>query len=335
MLSRRPRNPAYPMTPGSLLAAACLAALSALPARAQSTPAERASTLLDISGVAWLEDDIFLAVHDGKNSDAERDWPRASLLLLPADVTSPPAFAREAPEGLYFQNLEIAWPTGESNDLESIARIPGTRQFLLVESGDDCSGFQRIFLSTLGGSYNLTIDEVVSWPVEPGSGCDGVFNVEASAVFHVGGQLYFVFAERAEGQPHTELRWAKMETAPLRFGTFSSFRYAARTRGPGVRPLVALDVDDQGQVYAATAYDSGEDNGPFRSYVSRIGRFAPGRGGRARFIPSGKFANVARQDGFKIEGVAVRPVDAGALEVYAGTDDENYGAVLRQVAPVP
>lgn len=335
MRSRKTGSPVRPSRPAFLRATAWLVALSAGLAQAQSVPAERVSALLDISGVAWMEDDIFLAVHDGKNSDEERDWPRASLLLLPADVTSPPAFARQAPEGLYFQNLDIAWPSGESNDLESIARIPGTRQFLLVESGDDCSGFQRIFLSTLSATYQLTIDEVAPWPVEPGSGCEGVFNVEASAVFNVGGQMFFVYAERAEGQPHTELRWATMETNPLRFGAFSSFRYAARPRGPGMRPLVALDVDDQGQVYAATAYDSGEDSGPFRSWVSRIGRFVPGRGRQARFIPSGKFANVARQDGFKIEGVAVRPTEARQPEVYTGTDDENYAAVLRQVAPIP
>jgi hypothetical protein len=88
-------------------------------------------------------------------------------------------------------------------------------------------------------------------------------------------------------------------------------------------------------VFAAAAYDSGEDNGPFRGYVSNIGRFerAPKKG--ARFVPSGRFADVAIQDGYKIEGVAVRPGPDGRIQVFAGTDDENYGATLRQVAPIP
>lgn len=302
---------------------------------AQSQDIVQASGLLDISGVSWLEDDLFLAVHDGKANDEERDRPRVSLLLLPGDVTDPPEFARSAAAGLYYRDLDVAWPSGEPNDLESIARIPDTRSFLLVESGDDCSQFQRIFLASVSASWQLTIDEVAPWPSSGSAPCAGVFNVESSAVFAIGGQLFFVYAERAEGEPHTELRWAKMDMNPLRFGAFSSVRYAARIKpGPGVRPLVALDVDEAGRVFAASAYDSGEDNGPFRSMVSQIGQFRRARG-NAHFVPSGKFANVARQDGYKIEGVAVRPPDGGRASVFAGTDDENYGAVLRQVAPIP
>jgi hypothetical protein len=102
-----------------------------------------------------------------------------------------------------------------------------------------------------------------------------------------------------------------------------------------VRPIVALDVDSRAVVYAATAFDSGEDDGPFRSFVSRIGRFRSSRGRGSLFVPSGKFGDVAIQDGFKIEGVAVRPGESGQIESYAGTDDENYGAVLRRVSPIP
>lgn len=308
----------------------------AAPTTALSQGIVQSSTLLDISGVSWLEDDLFLAVHDGKANEDERDRPRVSLLLLPADVAVPPEFVRSAAAGIYYQDLEIDWPSGESNDLESIARIPGTRQFLLVESGDDCSEFQRIFLASISASYQLSIEQVATWPPSGSAPCAGVFNVESSAVFSIDGQQFFVYAERAEGSSNTELRWAKMELNPIRFGPFSSVRFAARLKaGPGVRPLVALDVDDEERVFAATAYDSGEDNGPFRSMVSQIGQFRRSPRGGARFVPSGKFAEVARQDGYKIEGVAVRPVDGGPAQVFAGTDDENYGATLRQVAPIP
>ena len=61
---------------------------TATPARSQDIV--QVSTLLDISGVSWLEDDRFLAVHDGKANDEERSRPRASLLLLPGDVVDPP-----------------------------------------------------------------------------------------------------------------------------------------------------------------------------------------------------------------------------------------------------
>lgn len=197
-----------------------------------------------------------------------------------------------------------------------------------MESGDDNSLFQRIFLGTLTPANQLIISEVVPWPTP-------VFNVEATAVFELGNQLFFVYAERAQGRSQTQIRWARMERNPLRFGPFSSARYGVPLKGPGIRPVVALDVAATGEVYAATAYDSGEDNGPFRSFLSCIGQFRSARHGNAHFVPSGQFANVAQQDGFKIEGVTLRPRADGAAEVYAGTDDENYGAVLRQVAPSP
>jgi hypothetical protein len=310
-----------------------LAALLIVPVHAQSAEVLRASQLLDISGVSWIEDDVFVVVHDGKSDQVEGDWPRVSLLLLPADNSVPP-FQREAPGGIYFQNLDVAWPSSTPNDLESIARIPGTRQLLLAESGDGCkSEFQRIFLTSLSADYELTVDEVAHWPLS--ETCPyGVYNVEATAVFQLGDRYFFVYAERAEGQPHTELRWAQIQLNPLRFGEFSSVRYAAPVQGEGVRPVVALDVDAAGHVYAAAAYDSGFDNGPFRSWASRIGQFRGTRTGDARFIPSGTFADIATQDGYKIEGIAVRPGD-GAVAVFAGTDDENYGATLRQVAPIP
>jgi hypothetical protein len=312
-----------------------LATLLIAPAHAQSPspppePILQASQLLDISGVSWIDDDVFVVVHDGKSDGMEGDLPRVSLLLLPADATVPPEFAREAPSGIYFQNLVVEWPSSTPNDLESIARIPGTRQLLLVESGDGCKReFQRIFLTSLSAQYELSVDEVAHWPLSE-TCAYGVYNVEATAVFQLGDQYFFVYAERAEGQPYTNIRWAQMQLNPLRFGEFSSVRYAARVRGPGVRPIVALDVDDAGNVYAATAYDSGFDNGPFRSWASRIGQFRGPRGGNARFIPSGAFADIATQDGYKIEGIAARPGDGGAA-VFAGTDDENYGATLRQV----
>lgn len=326
---------AAPRRGGLRLAAILVASFLGSSAFVQQNEAVRASSMLDISGIAWVEQDVFVAVHDGKNNEAEQDWPRVSLLLLPADVSTPPGFAREASGGIYFQDLEVSWPSGKPNDLESIARIPGTRQFLLAESGDDCSEFQQIFLASLSTSYQLTIDEVVRWPSSGRSDCDGVLNVEGSAVFRLGDKLFFVYAERAEGFPDTEIRWADMQLNPLSFGPFSSVRYSARVAGPGARPVVALEIDAEGHVYAATAYDSGDDNGPFRSFVSRIGQFRRSPDGDAHFVPSGQVADIAQQDGYKIEGVAIRPLEDGTIEVYAGTDDENYGATLRRIAPIP
>jgi hypothetical protein len=34
-------------------------------------------------------------------------------------------------------------------------------------------------------------------------------------------------------------------------------------------------------------------------------------------------------DGFKVESVAIRESDEYGLQIFVGTDDENYGATLR------
>lgn len=42
-----------------------------------------------------------------------------------------------------------------------------------------------------------------------------------------------------------------------------------------------------------------------------------------------------RNDGLADARGGLPPRDDGRVDVFAGTDDENYGAALRQVAPIP
>src|SRR6185503_8392568 len=108
-----------------------------------NTQTEQSVTSIpDLSGLAWVEGDTFLAVHDAKNPE-ELDRPRVSLLKLPQSL-----------DGIAWTTLSISWPRplGPSGDLESIARIPGTDSFLLVESGEGRQGvkrFNRVFLLKL------------------------------------------------------------------------------------------------------------------------------------------------------------------------------------------
>jgi hypothetical protein len=304
-----------------------LLVLAAAPSPAQTpqaqpaTALEPASMLPDLSGIAWIGDGTFVAVHDSKRGD-EDDRPRLGIVQVP-----------DGPTGVTYHPLDVAWPDNDpSHDLESIAGIPGTDRLLLVESGDDGKmAYQRIFLATLTREPDVavTIDAVIPWP-EP------IFNVEASAVLALDDSLYFVYAERAEGQPTTELRWAELtvDMTRLTFGRFQSATFAAALQGVGVRPIVGLDADGTGRLYAVTAYDSGEDDGPFRSIVSSIGQLAPAPQGDTRFVPSGMFGDIAQLDGFKVEGVAVVETGSDPSSIYVGTDDENYGATLRLAWPI-
>jgi hypothetical protein len=284
----------------------------AAPARAQR------EQLLDLSGLAWVEGDTFLAVHDAKNPE-ENERPRASLIRLP-----------QAGGSLTWETVPLAWPPplGPASDLESVARIPGTQSFLLVESGESraqARQFRRVFLVELRDrGFELVSHTELPAPVE---------NVEGAAVARAGGRLVFVFAERAEGQMSTLISWAELQLQPLKLGAVrrAPFR-ATGFAGDKIRPVSALEVDGRGRLYAASAFDPGDDGGPFTSVIWRIGRVNPGGNLKAAVIIERRPVRVARVDGFKVESLASRERAGGKIELFAGTDDENYGGTLR---PLP
>jgi hypothetical protein len=154
------------------------------PHRGGFRPVQR---LLDLSGLAWVGGDTFLAVHDAKNPD-ELHRVRVSLLMLPQSL-----------EGLLWKPLRLRFPGGASSDLESAARIPGTDHVLLAESGDDAGAFQRIFLAEVVGT-RVAVTDVIEW-----SWFTDVFNVEATAVAETETGYLFIWAERASGEQSTEI----------------------------------------------------------------------------------------------------------------------------------
>jgi hypothetical protein len=296
----------------------------------------------DVSGVAWVEDDLFLTVQDAKGPE----WPRITLVRAAVDRS-----------GVLHRVLDLPWPdsisvelTGRDGavtletrpgiawDLESVARIPGTNQYLLAESGDNARGSRRIFLvefeiSGVGPDGapdpRLTLLEIIDWPAP-------IFNVEATAVVGVeGGLLVFLYAERSQGSPHTDVHWASLTLDPVAFGPFSSERFTVPV-GLGMnRPIVALDVTAAGEIIAAAAYDPDEDDGPFTSAVYRIGTVGADTshpsGARVRLLSAP--ALLGEMNGLKIEGVAVRERPGHPLEIFYGTDDEYFGGILRVVFP--
>ena len=94
-----------------------------------------------------------------------------------------------------------------------------------------------------------------------------------------------------------------------------------------------MDVDSQGQIYTVAAFDpegtvANPDNGPFRSAVLKIGQVTP-----TGIVLDAEPTILAMVDGLKIESVAVRE-NGNGVEVFIGTDDENFGGVLRQLTPL-
>ena len=124
--------------------------------------------LLDLSGLVWMGGDTFLAVHDAKFPD-EPQRVRTSLLQSPTSLG-----------GIQWLPLRPHFPGEPSSDLESAARIPGTQSVLLLESDDDASGRDRIYLARVQ-PRRIRILDFVEW-----SSFTSACNVEGAAVARSG-----------------------------------------------------------------------------------------------------------------------------------------------------
>ena len=283
----------------------------------QSVPS--VTNIPDLSGLAWVEGDTFLAVHDAKNPE-ELDRPRVSLLRLPKSL-----------DGIAWTKLSIDWPAplGQSGDLESIARIPGTDLFLLVESGESqLSGrrLNRAFLIKIENSQPI-LDSFVHLP-------QMFKNIEGSAVAKLGDRFVIICIERGDHRAVTEVYWAYLQLRPLKFGSFQKAYFRpSGFAGRNKRPVTAVEIDSLNRVYVASAYDPEDDNGPFRSVIWRAGRITADRNG-VRPVFHVRPVRLATLDGLKVESLAIRESN-GKLELFAGTDDENYGGILRPIPLVP
>lgn len=263
------------------------------------------ATLPDISGLAWVKDGRFLAVHDAKDASS----PRLSLLDVPEDGKT-----------LSWQSLPVNWPEsiGISKDLEAITAIPGTDFFLLAESGDR-KPYQRLFFISYKNE-KVKIVAVTNWPVP-------VKNVEAIAVTKVNERYLFLYAERAENRSATEIRWTTLTLDPLRFGEFRSVSFTSPFgSGEYVRQISDLALDSRGNLYIASTRDPG-DKGAFKSQIYRIGRIS----GESDVILDPKPRHLGELDGLKVEGLTLRRGTTGD-RLFFGTDDEDYGGVFR---PLP
>lgn len=278
--------------------------------------------LLDLSGLAWIGGDRFLAVSDAKYP-GEGALNRVSVLTLPSSL-----------DGMGYEPFVLRYSGGPSSDFESAARIPGRSLVLLAESADDNGPFQRLFLARVGHPRPRLVD-MTEW----GTFTD-VFNVEATAVALTDDGFKFVWAERNSGSQSTEIKWASLTLSPLVIGPqegsvlFTLPDFLVNTEGNPLfsRSIVGLDVDSEGNIYSVAAYDpegsvANPDNGPFRSAVLQIGRID---GAGVSLLASPQI--LAMADSLKIESIAVRETDDG-VELFIGTDDENYGGVLRRLPP--
>jgi hypothetical protein len=297
-----------------LLGSASACSFAEPPPRAEERPSSFDTRSPDISGLAFVGNGDLLAVHDVKRGS---DGARVSRVHLPDTE------AALHTEAVAVEAGESQWP---GTDLESIAPVPGTSLVLIAESGGGRRVGERaarIFLAEYRGGQLFILDEA-DWPVP-------VENVEGTAVASAAGNLVFLFAERAEGNQSTKLRWATLSVQPLTFGRFREATFVVRAaKESNIRPVSAIDIDAEGIVYAASATDPGDD-GPFRSIVWQIGRLHADEHRQPVLSLESPPRRLATVDGLKVEGLAVRRI-AGKTQIVIGSDDEAYGGVVR---PLP
>lgn len=195
---------------------------------------------------------------------------------------------------------------------------------MIGESGDDGEGPKRIFLSELHND-SLTSNNTVPWPMN-------IHNVEGCAVTAVDNRLVFVFAERAQGSLTTKITWTPLLLDPLGFGPVNSLEYRVPSeQQAGLRPVTALEIDNTGNIFIASAIDPDNDAGPFTSEVWLAGNVSSDQNSTGSPISlHDSPERLASVDGLKVEGLATRPAGNGSdTEVIIGTDDEFSGGVLR------
>jgi len=154
--------------------------------------------------------------------------------------------------------------------------------------------------------------------------------------------MIFIWAERNSGKTSTKINWTSLSLDPFRIGggpissaDFALPKSAYDEAGKPLysRPLVAMDVDSRGRIYIAATFDPEgssptPDNGPFRSVVYEIGGVKDGA-----VVLDEEPTTVGTLGGLKVESLAIRE-QSQAAEVFVGTDDENYGGILRVLPAV-
>jgi hypothetical protein len=271
--------------------------------------------LPDLSGLAWLKQDSFLAVHDSKSLDPHQ--PKVSLITLP-----------QSSKGLEWRPLNINWQSvdGVAMDLESITQIPETNFFILAESSNYQKHRGRLFLMKFENSTLKPI-AITNWP-------QNIINIEAIATTKLNNQFYFFYAERGAEQPSTNICWTTLSVEPFSIGDCHATSFSTADPTPHIRQISDFAIAASGNIYIASAFDPNQDNGPFKSSVWKIGKVELDQTNLPQINLVQENHAIAEIDGFKVESLALRPSVNQEPEIFIGTDDENYGGTIRLLPPV-
>jgi len=255
---------------------------------------------IGVSGIATIDKEHFLVVHDGKKTEHPR------LGVVTWQEGKEPALAQ----------LDWCDKTTLPIDLEAITAIPNhEHDYLVLESKGSVSRIQ------LQGINNCKTTAHITLPTATAQS-----NMEALALHCFGADCILIWAERGDDKQAAKLSWAKFDSDKNTIAStqVKTFEFTASYPGLNRRSISDIAIDKQGAMWVSSASDPG-DEGPFQSAIYRLGAFSMNNS-EINWIPSSNNTQpVAKYetDNIKIEGISFIQDD-----LIMGTDDENKGSKI-------
>jgi hypothetical protein len=257
-----------------------------------------------ISGIAAVDNEHFLVVHDNKKS-AE---PRLSIVTWFSEGVS--------------TLKSISWCEKKffPIDLEAITAIPNyPTEYLLLESKGKVS---RIALDSNNTCKILTQFELPTLTSKS--------NMESLALHCFATQCVLAWAERGDDKEAAKLSWAKFDVDKnsIATPTQKSFEFFTSYPNANRRSMSDVAVDAVGVVWTSATSDPGDD-GFFKSALYKLGVFTETNGditwqAETDILPLEKYDS----ENIKIEGLVFMQ-----NSLIMATDDENKGAKIA-IRPV-
>lgn len=258
------------------------------------------SKSIGISGIAAIDKDHFLVVHDGKKPE----HPRLSIVTWKTEQE--PALT------------QLAWcdKTNFPMDLEAITAIPDhEHDYLVLESKGRVS---RIQLDGINGCKTTAQFNLHTATAES--------NMEALALHCFDKSCLLAWAERGDDKQAAKLSWAKFDVDKnsVSIPTGNAFEFTASYPSLNRRSISDIAIDKQGVAWVSSASDPG-DEGPFKSALYQLGTFSI-KNSEINWMPSSDNTQPIvkyETENIKIEGISF--IQNGLI---MGTDDESMGSKI-------
>lgn len=257
------------------------------------------SKSIGISGIAAIDKDHFLVVHDGKKPE----HPRLSIVTWQTEQE--PALS------------QLAWcdKTNIPMDLEATTAIPNhEHDYLVLESKGKVT---RIQLKT----DNAACKTIAQFELPTSTDKS---NMEGLALHCIEDNCLLAWAERGDNKTPAKLSWSKfnVEENSVEKSNVSFFDFKALYPEADLRSISDIAIDSRGAVWVSATSDPGDD-GFFESALYKIGSFSK----EMKWTPSQETAPEAKYDS---ENIKIEALVFTTDDLVMATDDENKGAKIAR-----